>query len=250
MLDKMKKWYRYIVQNNIIDFKEFLDNIEDVNCKDWDGTTPLMLAVYHNRPDMVYLLLLAGADPNIQSIYGKTALDIAKTPEMKRILNETTEERIVNLIKENFTNLAIKLIDESNANYIIKEGNITFLMWASYRNNIEIATHLLNKGANPNIKDNIGKTALIIACSWNYIKMATLLLNNGANPNIKDFNGATALHYTGIKNSPDLITLLLNNGADPNAIDNSGNKPIDYLPENLKYLLSKYQEKYERYIDF
>ena len=40
--------------------------------------TPLMYAVLFNNPDAVNILLDSGADPNIRSLEGKTALDYAK----------------------------------------------------------------------------------------------------------------------------------------------------------------------------
>ena len=50
--------------------------------------TPLMYAVLHNNPDVVSILLEAGADPNISSLEGKTALDYAfmlpKTSSLRR----------------------------------------------------------------------------------------------------------------------------------------------------------------------
>lgn len=49
--------------------------------------TPLMFAVLHNNPDAVNILLDAGADPNIRSLEGKTALDYA------RMLPKTTSLR-------------------------------------------------------------------------------------------------------------------------------------------------------------
>ncbi|MBQ9433421.1 MAG: ankyrin repeat domain-containing protein [Synergistaceae bacterium] len=49
--------------------------------------TPLMYAVLHNNPDAVNILLDAGADPNIRSFEGKTALDYA------RMLPKTTSLR-------------------------------------------------------------------------------------------------------------------------------------------------------------
>ena len=41
--------------------------------------TPLMYAVLHNNPDVVSIMLDAGADPRIKSLEGKTALDYALT---------------------------------------------------------------------------------------------------------------------------------------------------------------------------
>src|SRR5262249_18346184 len=52
----------------------------DVNAKDVRGMTPLMLAAAtdHASPEIVQLLLAKGADPNIKSAAGETAVDWAR----------------------------------------------------------------------------------------------------------------------------------------------------------------------------
>jgi quinoprotein dehydrogenase-associated probable ABC transporter substrate-binding protein len=50
----------------------------DVNAKDKDGITALMVAASHNNAPMVGLLLQSGADASAKNAQGQTALDIAK----------------------------------------------------------------------------------------------------------------------------------------------------------------------------
>ncbi len=50
----------------------------DVNAKDKDGITALMVAASHNNAPMLGLLLQSGADPAAKNNKGQTALDIAK----------------------------------------------------------------------------------------------------------------------------------------------------------------------------
>ena len=53
---------------------------------------------------------------------------------------------------------------------------------------------LLSSGADPSAKNDEGSTALIIASYFNYKEGVTVLLNAGANVNIQNIFGATALH--------------------------------------------------------
>lgn len=75
---------------------------------------------------------------------------------------------------------------------------------------------LLNTGVDPNrVISPSGKTLLMAAQS---VPMVRLLLNHGADPNIKDNRGATALHHAVMH--PDalgIIPLLIEKGADVNA---------------------------------
>jgi ankyrin repeat protein len=50
----------------------------DVNAKDKDGTTALMIAASHDNAPMVGLLLQSGADASATNAQGQTALDVAK----------------------------------------------------------------------------------------------------------------------------------------------------------------------------
>ena len=61
-----------------------------------------------------------------------------------------------------------------------------------YTDSVEL---LLDYGANPDVKDSPGLTALMEASNMGYPEIAQLLLENGANPNIPNRNGDTALDY-------------------------------------------------------
>lgn len=55
----------------------------DVNKIGFKGVTPLMIAVKYGNHEMVKILLENGADPMIKDGYGYTALDRAKTQEIR-----------------------------------------------------------------------------------------------------------------------------------------------------------------------
>ncbi len=88
----------------------------------------------------------------------------------------------------------------------------------------EIVRLLLNHGANPNLQNKNGETALMNACQRPFngeeVEFVKLLLDNGADPNLKTKTGSTALidasgHTTSGKKF-EIIKLLLDHGADPN----------------------------------
>jgi ankyrin repeat protein len=104
---------------------------------------------------------------------------------------------------------------------------------------------LIENGANPDIRDEQGKTALMRAIDHGLIDVAKSLISNGANVNIRDNNGRTALMYavssagTGLALSTDFIGSLIKGGANVNLADNSGNTPllIAMSPEISKILI-------------
>ncbi|MDJ0513142.1 MAG: quinoprotein dehydrogenase-associated putative ABC transporter substrate-binding protein [Methyloceanibacter sp.] len=55
----------------------------DVNARNSKGVTPLMIAAANDNPPIIGLLIQAGADPDLATPGGKTALDIAKANQAR-----------------------------------------------------------------------------------------------------------------------------------------------------------------------
>lgn len=145
---------------------------------------------------------------------------------------------------DNYKDIIAMLLDKgANPNLKNKYGN-TPLMLAALEcfidyDGSEIATMLLNKGADPNWKNNDDFTALIFAAQSSNENVAALLLNNGADPNLKNNDGFTALMYATGYNEPTIVDLLLNNGADPNIQNEYGFTALMYAAEEgFKEILS------------
>jgi ankyrin repeat protein len=66
---------------------------------------------------------------------------------------------------------------------------------ASLRGDKEIVQMLIDKGAQVDHKTKTGATALFAAASKGHCQIATVLLENGADPLVKDAQGRTACSY-------------------------------------------------------
>ena len=111
------------------------------------------------------------------------------------------------------------------------DGN-TALMIASVNNKPDIVKFLLEHGADPNIKNDAGNTALYLLGAPSANKqILELLLSHDANPNVKMAGGKTPLFLATMRYNadPDLVKLLLDSGADRSIPDNAGITPLEWI---------------------
>lgn len=110
-----------------------------------------------------------------------------------------------------------------------------------------MVTFLLTNGINTEVKadGDYGRTALHRAIKIDDQAIATLLLQNGANVNAQDDFGYTPLHLAVNTVNAMMCTLLLQNGADVNVQDAAGNTPLALAIENedIVTLLSQYANR-------
>ena len=74
--------------------------------------------------------------------------------------------------------------------------------------------------------DHKGLTPLMMACMFGRSLMAAYLLGRGAQANLTDMNGDSALHWSAYKGFPSLMQMLIYSGFDPQKPDNFGSSPL------------------------
>jgi len=87
---------------------------------------------------------------------------------------------------------------------------------------------LLRHGADPNVRDSAGNTALHRAAENGVTDVVAVLLRYGADPNARNKEGRTPLHVAAERCRRDVVELLLRHGADPNARSARGATPLYY----------------------
>ena len=200
------------------------------------GQTILMTAARTGNADAVKLLLAHGGDPNAsESTNGETALMWAAAenhPEAAKAL----------IAHDANLNARSKALEYKTDRFglegvltILPRGSWTPLMYAAREGALGSARALAEAGANLNLTDPDGTTALVLAIINGHYDTAAALLEKGADPNIADTSGMAAL-YAAVdmntlaevfgrpnrKSSDELSALglirkLLERGAQPNA---------------------------------
>ena len=100
---------------------------------------------------------------------------------------------------------------------------------------------LIEAGANYNFKEkSLGKTSLRAAAHFGQTEMVQLLLDKGLDPNVRDDWGWTPLH---VAINPETAKALIDGGADIHAKAKDGNEAIhsligENMLDSVKYLLS------------
>jgi len=159
---------------------------KDLNTRELkDGNTPLIIAAAMNRPLVVKLLLQQrGVDDSLTNYQGKSALDMAKAPEVFEQLQMARSLYIDQQVKK-----CHRLVQSKNYGQLENLCSDDHFKSAVDINSGEMAT-------DPAITAN-GGTLLHQAASYRDHKLIELLLMNGADPFRRDRKGERDSHGIG-----------------------------------------------------
>ncbi|XP_077435298.1 dynein axonemal heavy chain 12 [Vanacampus margaritifer] len=174
-------------------------------CRTFKGETPLFLAVVYGRRQNSTFLLQNGCNPNLQD-------DEQDSPLMAAILNDQYD-------------MATLLLRYDAQVDQLGQLNRTALHEAAFLGLENFVYLLLESGANPNACDIKKKTPLALAAQNGHLNVAEHLLLKGANVECESESGSI-LFDAAVSGNPDVISLLLDHGADANLPLYNGHLPI------------------------
>ncbi|MHB9106385.1 MAG: ankyrin repeat domain-containing protein [Armatimonadota bacterium] len=203
-----------------------------VDARNADGNTPLLLAVRERQSAAVALLLDAGASLKAQDTDGLTPLHLAARggdAEMAVLLLNRKADILARdhqgwtplqwAIASDHLDTAKALLARGAAVNVADGSGATPLHWAAANGQISTLEVLLGKGAAINVTDDDGDTALHWAAAAGQDETARFLLARGANPSLKDRQGRTALQVADEQAQPAVVSLLQPKSATPAAAD-------------------------------
>nr|XP_023022551.1 kinase D-interacting substrate of 220 kDa-like [Leptinotarsa decemlineata] len=202
----------FINDDNLQGLQSFLENKQvQVDDKDENGTTALMVAASKGRSAMVRELLIHGADPNAEDNDCWTALLCAS--------------------KEGHIDIVLQLL-EHNATIDHRDiGGWTSLMWATYKGRVDVALLMIERGADVNaqgirLQDRSGDTNLIHAIKGGHRGTVEALLKKYADVDILGKDRKTATYVAVEKGNAGIVKLLLTCNPDLELATKDGDTAI------------------------
>lgn len=227
-----------------------IDNGANVNVRDDRGRQPLFTASLLGTKEIVELLVNHGAEINPSekdspNIPLHAALRRGHYEIAKYLISKGADVLVVS--QSGYTALhaacesgnpqivELAISPNSNLNAKDKTGVTPLRLAAQAHDSVEIAAILIKHGADVNIPDEDGRTALNWAVTMHHTKTVELLLQHGADVNIVDNLGMTALHWAVLRDGKSnqkqlasyrIVQLLLSKGARSDVVDKQGRTPL------------------------
>lgn len=188
-------------------------SVGSLNASDTDL---LLRAIIQGDLKTMETLLSAGLDPNLPNSRGQTPLNFAIV-----VVNQKTAANLL-LTWHADPN---KPLDNAAKNGQLAE---TPLLYAARRGDAELISILLAHGARIDTRGPGGLTALHLAVVDHRLAAMQLLLDKAADPNLRDAEGASPLDDAVWGGTPEAVAMLLSHGAHLNDPDTqTGATPIN-----------------------
>jgi ankyrin repeat protein len=234
--------------------KSLLSRKASLKTKDADGSTALFYASNGNQPETVKFLHSLGADINEPDDEGATPLidsaNLGNLEALEALLelgaNKTTWDKKFGCSPflsaargyghpgEQDKCMKLLLKHGADVNERSFDGKTALIYLSKYNWSSADLDYLIGLGANLNLTDYEGETALHMAVKQNNLCCALTLLAAGANPNIGCSIGMTPLHWAALNCYEVMVDALLSSHADPLATTDRMVTPMDLLREELE----------------
>uniref|UniRef100_A0A672NQ85 Poly [ADP-ribose] polymerase n=1 Tax=Sinocyclocheilus grahami TaxID=75366 RepID=A0A672NQ85_SINGR len=214
-----------------------------VNAMDLWQFTPLHEAASKNRVEVCSLLLSHGADPTLVNCHGKSAVDMAPTPELKeRLTYEFKGNSLLQAAREADMTKVKKTLALEIINFKHPQTHETALHCAvasPHPKRKQVTELLLRKGANVNEKNKDFMMPLHVAAERAHNDIMEVLQKHGAKMNAVDTLGQTALHRAALAGHLQTCRILLSYGADPAIVSLQGFTAAQMGNEAVQQILNE-----------
>ena len=180
-----------------------------IHARDASGRSPIMVAAYYQQPEIATLLI----DHSVTI----TIFEAAATGKVQHLM--------------------LMLAKEPSLVNAYAEDGFQPLGLAALFGHLDAVDFLLRAGAwvNGASKNKLQATPLNSAAARGYVDVAYHLLEAGADPNVKQTGEITPLHSAAFNGQVDMIRVLLEHGANLQARNKDGKTPLELASETGHY---------------
>ncbi|XP_046548455.1 ankyrin-3-like [Haliotis rubra] len=215
-----------------------MQNIVDINSKDDEEMTPVMLAASHGKREVFDILVIKGADLSVVDKDGDNILHVACRGGNVKIVNYILMQNIVDINSKD-------------------DEEMTPVMLAAYHGKREVFGILVKQGADLSVVDEDGDNILHVACRGGNVKIVNyILMQNIVDINSIDDKEMTPVMLAAFHGKREVFDILVIKGADLSVVDRDGDnilhvacrggnvKIVNYiLMQNIVDINSKYDEE-------
>ncbi len=220
-----------------------LDAATDPNYRDnLTGITPLLMATYYDREQMVSLLLKKGADvDNVPWGLRERRIDASDTPVNERELMRIAargDTALITAIRQGHSTLALLLLGQGHASALQPNRRAQSpALFAARKGDARVMMALLQHGLDPDraqssqlldyftahiaTKEDT-RPLIIIAAVNGHADIIDVLLTAHGDPDLRDEAGRTALYWAASQGFSSSVDVLLAHDADPNLKNSVG----------------------------
>ena len=219
--------------------KELLKKI--INTPDNNGDSILHISTFHGDFRIVNKLVFNGGNKKLKNSLNKIPVDMAKDNFVRKVLTNLNKAA-KNSDSKNITELVNFGEDINKKKTIFRQAPIHKIIESHDKKKYEVLKQMLDMGADPNIRDSNGWSALHYACQFGDLESVKILIENNANIDTYSNNQRIPLHLASNMNYPEVVKFLLENKSNPNYKDELGCTPMHLASKQgntkcIEYLL-------------
>ena len=209
---------------------------DEINAIDNKAEPPLLVALRMHREDIARMLVDAGADINVWNKDRRNAVDVARAEGMHDLGRELMRRggmphlyhAIMDMSRDGRTeSLRDILLSVPDVDLEMRDAmGKTALIHAAESGQLETMQLLLDAGARVDAGDSVNMTPLLYAALEGHVEAVKLLQKHGASIKERSANGWTPLLVAAGRRQVEMEMYLLEQGVDVNLCNNAGETPM------------------------